>query len=471
MTAIPEVSNLDLYVYNDTNNNIDAVINEQFNGNLVDDASKYSMAITRFHIPINSAELMKIIVPSDPDYAITIESNVLHTALGADIFQSGVGYMDVGSIMPIYTPSDFVESCNRTIARAWTNLIDGSNDFSSFVEIDTTNNAPFQTAGSLNSTTSIALTSTTTYAVQLTISNFNVVATAGSEVPLVNIDLTNAVGSKVRVASSIILEPSNSYTFKIGGNLDQSNVGTSLDSKYSYLPKETFLKFSDQQTNGNWTLTISPCGENSLNVTASWTLGVYKPPSHSTDSNRYALPNLLPNISLDSSGYFTWTVHEKFLRSGMRIKLGSKIANILSLSKNSFSNYVEFPISLFSTGLNEVVSFKAESPKLYAINRIMKIHLSSNTLPLSKDYSNNSIASSAITSFDVPGDQLEQFTYASYSTDAGVIPLRRYKFQSQASISVFNLDFSVQYADGSIQKLQLKPGEYMSVLVSLFKDA
>lgn len=63
MTAIPEVSNLDLYVYNDTNNNIDAVINEQFNGNLVDDASKYSMAITRFHIPINSAELMKIIVP------------------------------------------------------------------------------------------------------------------------------------------------------------------------------------------------------------------------------------------------------------------------------------------------------------------------------------------------------------------------------------------------------------------------
>jgi len=467
--AFGSVRNLDLTRYNDGASDIDAEVSLNARGSIIENPRECSVAITRFRCPLTSAPIHKIKSASDSDYQIDISVNVVGVAGAAAYEYSGTAYMSPHAVHSIYSPSDYVEEINRTLARAWYNLVDGNAAFSSFVELDSAVNQAFSTAGSLAYTTSIGLVSTTTYGVQLSISNFTQVGAVGSESDLINIDLQNGVGSVCRVASGVILEAGKSYIFSTGGQKDMGDIDETLDATYSYQPIDSFLKFSSEATNGNWIVRISPCGNNSLNITCNVSLGVYAPPKHASDTNRFQLPNLLPNVSLNAQNYTVWTVAELFLRSNMKIRVGNKLKEFLSISKRANSNTIRFPITSLSANLDQVVSFTADASKVFAINQLNKLLIFSNSIPVEKDISAGDVRSFALTSYTIPSDQIERATEIEYSTDAGTIPWRRYDLRSDTPLESLDISARVQYVDGDIETLQLSPGQIFTVMLSVFK--
>jgi hypothetical protein len=242
-----------------------------------------------------------------------------------------------------------------------------------------------------------------------------------------------------------------------------------LDATYSYQPIDSFLKFSSEATNGNWIVRISPCGNNSLNITCNVALGVYAPPKHASDTNRFQLPNLLPNVSLNAQNYTVWTVAELFLKSNMKIRVGNKLKEFLSVSKRANSNTIRFPITSLSATLDQVVSFTADASKVFSINQLNKLLIFSNSIPVEKDLSAGDVRSFALTSYTIPSDQIERATEIEYSTDAGTVPWRRYDLRSDTPLESLDISARVQYVDGDIETLQLSPGQIFTVMLSVFK--
>ena len=56
-----------------------------------------------------------------------------------------------------------------------------------------------------------------------------------------------------------------------------------------------------------------------------------------------------------------------------------------------------------------------------------------------------------------------------YSTDASVMPYRRYRLQSDAPLNQLGFIIYVQYQDGSIQRLTIPPGTRFVMKIGFFK--
>ena len=458
----PTVRNLDLSRYNDTDQDISAEITVQSRGNLIDNPRECSVSITRFRCPLTTIPIHRITTANDPNYAIEIRANL---DLGTKQEFSGVSYMDVEGVHPLYSPSDFTEQINRTIARAWYNLIDDNLELASFKEV-VTNTSTFSTSSSTSLTMPVTLAATNCYGVKLDLSA--ITPSSINDTPMINIDLVNPTGLSCRVASGVQVSNGDSYSFHTGGQRDQGAVDLTLDANYSYQPIDSFLKFSQAQTNGNWIIVISQCGSTSMNVDVTCTLSVYKAPQAS-DTARYDLPYLLPNLSLDSSSYTNWSISEKFIKANMKLYVGNHLKSFLSISKRADSNYIRFPISSLSAGLDQIVVFVSDSNNIFSINQISKLLIFCD-LPVQKDLYAGDSPSFALTSFVIPGNLIEQATEVSYSTDAGTIPWRRYQLMSDKEVDSLNISARVQYNNGEIKVVELSPGQTFQAMLSIFKN-
>ena len=460
---MPKLINLELSLFNNTADNIEAKLIENFNSALLKKADDYELCISRFRLPLTTAPIHKI--TDTTGYEITLESNTLHLATSGGYEQSGSSTLQLTSLNPIYSPTDFKEYVNRCLWRSHRELI---SNFSAFID-EVTNTKVFA-HNSTDQTMAISLTGATeTYNVKLTLDNYSLESAVGGEIPLINVDLVSPSGTICRVASSVLLSENTSYEFTNGGvvayDAAVSENTINIDGELTISPKETFLKFKDDAADGNWIVRVSPAGAHSLEVSIRCTLEVCAPP---TSAGRFQYPSQPPVVTL-TDNYFSWNIPERFIHSGMRIKLGDKLKQILTLNKYAISNYIELPITSISTDIDQIKTFKQEAKKIFMLNQLEKVLIVSNSLPVQRDYTNNEVPSSAIASFILPSDELEEFTEVSYVTDASIKPWRRYRLLTQTELSNFDISAILKYKDGSEEKLYLEPSQSMNVLLSFFE--
>lgn len=468
MSDLNDSFRVEVDVFNNTTDSILARAENTLNGGvLIQNTGEYELCVDRFNCPLTSAQVHKITDVSK--YTLQLEVNNLHTAGSSNVLCYGDDNLQLTTINPIYSPSDFIEYVNRALARAHRKIIDNTTGFSSFVDTISTVGTNFtHLAGTVNLAATHA-GSTTNYYVQLSLSNYVQNSVTAGEVSIINIDLSNPAGTICRVASGVILEGSKTYTFEIGGIMAQEHSGTTLDNTYSLQPVESFLKFASGTSNGNWVLTVTPAGSNTtLDIDLDITLKVYERP---TVSGRYVLPHVPPNISLNSLGYIVWSFHERFLQNSYKVKLGSNLKNILSINKNidPSSDYLKIPITLLSTAMDQVIDFTAEAAKLYQLNQLKKVLIFSNTLPVTKDRRLSNVPSFALTSFLLPGSELEQFTEVSYVFSGGNKNFRRYRMNGTNELSSFDIIIKLERKDGSVEDLYLQPEESFNALISFYK--
>ena len=56
-----------------------------------------------------------------------------------------------------------------------------------------------------------------------------------------------------------------------------------------------------------------------------------------------------------------------------------------------------------------------------------------------------------------------------FSTDASIMPYRRYKLQSDTQLTQMRFIVYVKYRNGSVVKLQLPPGTHFALKIGFFK--
>lgn len=462
-----DMENLDILLYNDTDNLLKAEVRETFQSAFLENPGDYSLAINRFQIPLSNVDILKI--TDNTDYSIQMELDNVHTAAGAGYKTTAIDYLPLTSSYRYLTPRDFVEAINCTFNSVHKKLLD--TNFGSFIDSVNSNNLAFQTAGVLSQNIAVSIAgSTSTYGVELTISDFTQVTQVGAEPDLVNIYLQSPIGSSCLVAQGVILL-GGSYSFSDSSVITQPFSET-LVSNTVYKPIESFLKFKDDNPTGNWVLQIVPSGNNSLDITVDSVLKVYGTPKHASDDNRFHLHNQSPIITLDDSGYFSITLMERFIRSGIRIKYGKGLRNILSLEKKANSNgYLKLPITTLSTTLDQFKTFKSEAPNIYQMTTIDKILISTNSLPCQKDIGLANKPSNAISSFIIDGSQIEQSTHAIYSFDSGVMNHKRYKLTSTRPLYSFNIVAQIQRKNGDVEDIYLDVNENMTLQIAFYRDS
>ena len=488
--ASSENINLELSQYNKTDVPVIASITTSTNTAFLEDTTGYSVSVPRFSVDISNIPIMRI-GRNDEDYRITLEFVGNGTVPNYTAF--GVWYPPSSEDLPIYSPSDFVEVVNRGLCGAYENLIN-QNFFASCVReyhtgmpgISTTWD---QTHRSLPINVTDFSDGSKCAFVNLTLDQC--VSTVPN-IPL-NIDLIAPDGTRCRIVSGLLFAAVNTigkYVFSMRGNLDLSSLtlanGNTLRSNSSdadatrivYIPQDTLLKFNKSAANGVWKLEINPSGFPvtgsrtwSFLSDASITIGC---PVRSNDlpqsPPQWSMSQYPPLIDLDSDGYFTWALHEKFLQSNTRIKLGVQLQNILKIQKSN-NQYLRIPVLTLSAGLDAVQRIRAEMANVYAINQLEKLQLYSDKLDVNTDFANDVDQSSAIMSFLLPNDGVEKFSEVSFAVDA--VQWRRYKINTNGSkrpLTSFNISVRCQYKNGDTVNVYIYPRRSFNVLVNFHKD-
>ena len=461
--------NLELNDINDGNTAKRCALTQEYNSDLFDDNIPREVAITRFKIPINLMELMIVDNPNDPDYLIQFENDIASQSLIQNYTNIATTNMCPNTVNKIYSPGDLIEAVNRGFARAHRGLLD---NFGFFIKSSSFSDVAFITGGNTEGNFNIsAIGLLETSYVKLTISNFVLTAAAGQETALCNIMLSSPGSSiQCRVASAVLLQANKTYVFETGGVNTYSAVKRSdntLDNSFSISPMESFLKFKNISPDGNWKLVIRSSGnETTLDIKLNATLETCTPPLNTS----FRFPNQPPLVDYDDKGFITWHLPEQFIYNDFRIKLGNKLKTIFNYYKVAPDDgYVRFPVVAFSDTLNQILTFKQESPRLYNMVQAERIQISLFGFAIDRDVNNDQSPSSAITSFIMPSDDVLGFTEISYSTDASIKPYRRYRIQNTANLNHFSLSVEIVYKDGLRKPLFIETGSTWGLMLSIFE--
>jgi hypothetical protein len=461
------LTNLELNDLNTTTEPKRCLLLQDFTSALFNDEISREVAITRFKIPITMMDLMLIDNTDDPDYMIQFEADILVTPLVQTYTNLGTAYLQKTSINRILSPNDFIEYCNRALARAHRDVM---RFFTSFIKDNSFSAGSFKTGVTTERNIAISSVGTTQcYYIKLILDGFTVVTQSLNEVNLVNIDLKSPSGISCRVASSVLLESNKVYIFENGGIISYGYAklnNNTLDATYTITPMESFLKFKDQAIDGNWKLVITTPGLGSIDITINAQLQVSTP----ANGSNYRFPNQPPIVDFDSDGFISWHIPERFLYNDFRIKLGNKLKSILSYHKIAHSSgYMKFPILTFASTLDQIVTLKQEANRLYNIVEPERIQISLFGMNIDRDLNNDLNPSTAITSFLLPSDEVIKFTELSYNTDASVKPYRRYRLQNMNNLNRFTISVEVVYKNGLRRDLYMEANASFNLMLSFFE--
>lgn len=463
--------------YNNTSSNVPAVIERYFGGqSLFKSTKNISMIISKFNLPISSQEIIRI--TDNTDYNITLETlfqQVSGTKSSPAKLSQSASFF-TRDYFKIYTPSDYIEQINRCIYESYVNLcmsVDSSGLANPFYRT-VTSSTSFSSATATRNLVVNTLSGTKCVYTKLIISDVVNNTLSATDDMLVNIYLTSPTGTKILVASGLQLEPSKTYNF--------SDINVGQQSKYlgvlsansgsttcSYKPIELFnTKYYDEDAEGTWVVEIRPCGNNELDLNCSLSLLVCNAP---VVTNEYEWSSLPGYYTVDkTTGILSLHCPEKWIKSAILIKPSSKLKSILSLKKESITNYVEIPSTIISSTATSIITFQANSPKVYLMNQLAKILIESPSMNINRDLSSTAnVSSNIVSSFDLSSDEVLNFDYVSFVYN-GPSPIRKFEFLSDTEFSSIYLLFKVQYYNGDVYNVELEPQQLLSGLLTFVQE-
>jgi hypothetical protein len=452
----------DLVRYNSTTSQIIADVQTVSSSNILPDVTKYDISITRLKADISNAPIM-LINPTDESTSIELQLDGSSGASGSDTtLTSGPVFLQDD----IYSPGDFIEDVNKALAKCYYQLLQNytATRFKTTAAGSAGTPLTWSQAASSNSLVVTAPPSGDSGVCYLTFELLILTATAGT---YYHVDLENPAGKICRVASNVLLQGGFSYQFAVHGT-NQSSITDGILTPIPtvqgfYAPVDSFLKFNDSPAVGTWKVHVSNASQSgSYTVTGyMFVTTICKPQSTLPYGLRW--PSIPPSISYDEQNYISWVLHERYFWNHFKIKLGSKLQNILRIDKKP-SQFLKLPDQILSTAVDQVIIVKQELPCLCYIAELNKLLINSGTLNINRDYTSNDNRSNAIFSLQLDTDSVLNYNTVEYDNSSE--PWRRYPFNTSGELQSFNISLQLQYVDGTIRDLYLQPKQGFNVLVS-----
>lgn len=488
---------------NEEDMNIDSSFSNSFNAAILDKASDYDLAICRLAIPSDTIDLLNITSSNVNDYQIgfTLDSktNITDSSLQRKIYLNSLpmstgSYSNTPNVYPYsyHSSSDVVEAINRTLFRSYYNSM-----FNMARYIQSESNYGYHVAGNVVSfDTSVASTITipsyTPNALETRVCSvvlqLNVSLSSGND-PF-SIILGNSNNECLVVSTSPnqpeYNELKNNFVlfaeYGIVGFNKNPNMNTTLPD--TYYPAESFLTFSNAGSGGSWYISIVNTNNSTTSTRLTGTL------TYNLEVIELAnVPSQPPVFGINNSNKLELLYQQQYVVNNMKIAVSPKLYRMLAFtgSTKRFSNdfnvyellWPNLPLvhPLYNSignntgqkttnGYNTLI-FNQFSSTIYRLNNVTNIMVGAQSLGVVSEFYNDYYQQQIISDFIVNTEN--DMGELIFTTDASIMPYRRYRLQSDTPLTQMGFNIFVKYRNGSVVKLTLPPGTHFAMKIGFFK--
>ena len=114
-----------------------------------------------------------------------------------------------------------------------------------------------------------------------------------------------------------------------------------------------------------------------------------------------------------------------------------------------------------------VLLYSINLAQLYRLNNVTNIMVGAQSVGVVSEFYNDYYQQQIIQDFIVNTEN--DMGELIFSTDASVMPYRRYRLQSDTQLTQMGFNIFVKYRNGSVVKLTLPPGTHFAMKLGFFK--
>ncbi len=490
--------NLNINVFNGTEDVIDFRYREQFNEAFLQKADNYAVAITRIQVPTSETEtfvvsdnqLFKFYITSTDSTGVDVYNN---TALPDDIddYDDAIGYGTV----KYYSNEDVLERISRIMYRTFVKSCKTTHAAATYQRLTDKTATGSCLSFMTSSVTSIYQDFTVTvdaasvlsdlkvniHELLLSTTNFNasIDTYTPSYVRYFKIKIRNPAGVEtvlLALQSGAMFTntkiPSDWANNKILCLTEESfrsaqngyNGTKATKATENYLPTETMIKLYGTTANGTWRITLETTalvyGRLRYSVALTSVLDTF--------------PSTPPTVSMNTDSRIQITYDEKYVKNNLVFGFSPNLRTILDFG-NSNMTYnttkgiyeLTFPNYVFNEN-GGLVTLKQNNSTRNLLCNLTRIIISSSSIPSDPEYGASHSIQSILSDFVIDTD-VESLGVLQYSENAGVYPWRRYKLRSPISFSNFDIDIRFEYSHGVNKIARIAPGQTGSMRLSFFR--
>lgn len=435
--------------------------------------SDYVLQVLKFSIPAEHLQSVLINNTNQSDYTITYRGVLADVDQATQTEVTGSASLPLSTAYQYKNIQNFLEAMNRTSLSAYRNYLRAYNDGTAptNVSFSTTGTYAINVASLVHNHT-IQVPRYTTYyedklgSLRLTLN----LGSGDGKSHRVDCYLLDTAGKEVTVFSDFnITDATQTLVFSDEfyntlGSLNESVNTTPVSGNYR--PVEPFSKLSDNVSKAsdptymNFTLKFISRDSGvftSRNLVLDVTYDLetsFLPIAQGASPTTYHNP-VAPAWSYNSTGKIDMLLHERAFTTNFQIELTPALYHVLGFDGVLLStgNYrLTLPQVQLSSATDQLVVIEQALSTSFKINQIRNIEVRSNSIPVVGETNAESFEN-IISSIDVNVDaQKDTFQY--------VDNIRRfYTVSSSEPLNDINLSFWLRYADGSIGRCTLLPGE------------
>jgi hypothetical protein len=484
--------NFNVLLFNNGTNDIPFSYTGNFSSDLLEHQSRYAVAVTRIRVPVDKIQSFK--VSDTTNYYISIVgTNQVTNTTGTFITNIPNYIASTSSVggSTYYNPSITYQSANdvldifsRCIYKSFSNYV---KSYGSTYLVSNSGGLLFDSSVNSLGTTSLSTTFTITRTnqkvahIEVDISSFQQSAstwllggTLGASADcLINIQLTAPSGNTLVVwsgsASSINLSGSKTITFTEAGFIglgSQLTDAASTATNQLYIPStESFLKFSNENPNGTWTLSLS--STQAIYGSLTYAIRIYAVPT--------SMPSTPPTLSLINNN-IQISYEQKWTTSGVKLRFSPAIKLMLNFGNRSFiqtSDGYEFVFPAYPLlSTNSVLSFQQPMSSLKSLSNVSRVLISSSNLAADGDIvaTNNVLTNlNTLTDFVLQTDSSQSLVDLQYSEAASIRPWRLYRLKNPNMLKKIDVNVFVEYYDGHTEIVNIGSGDIGIIRLSFFR--
>lgn len=435
--------------------------NRTFNANILNRQDDYEMSIIRMVLPSDGIDLMNITAENQADYKVGLSYRDYHSYCLLPQLKS-VSELAGGDVPYSYKSQlDVVEAVNRSFTHC----------FNMFMQQQLPLSAVYPQNATLTTTA---------------VNNFTPIRLAGLNVTIGGLTLTSALPSHV----SIIVKTSSKECLLWAGNTNDPEFAyltnasqpitfsdsallpfnRCIDTKgvYKFQPYESLLNLSTELCTTMQIIIKSK----DISLTGSFKYG-YTCGCIVDDS----FPSIAPTYNIDTKGMLTLQLQQAYIYRNIRVELSPKLFRLLTFGAQSRrwipeeSVYQLIYPSLLLThpledNLQQILTIEQFQSTKYRFNHITNILVVARNLDVQGEFYNDYIRDNTVQDFALETSvDMENLIF---TTDGGLVPLRRYKMNASTPLTHLMFDIRAQYSDGSTRVIYLKPGSAFQCKIAFF---
>jgi hypothetical protein len=439
----------------------------ELNATILETQSDYELSIVRVNLPSDCIDVLNITPENQSDYTVGLRYSQMHIERTC-MLPLSIGSMGSNGHTPwnYRSQNDVIEAVNRSIVNCYYQLIPSlvdpailaftySHDYS-FITLDSSY-TDSQEFTNYPSKRAVACSVTITKFLLLSEPN-NISIFFGHENREVLLWSGNLNDEEYkRFGDSTII-------FADYGLTPMSSMRNTAPGTYAIQPAEPLYLLSTAASGGVYHIRLEA---NDTYVTPPGISGqlIYSYSLYETD----AAPVIAPIYSINSNGLLQLEYPQYYVSSNITLTMTKHLMRMLTFGAQSrnWSPHIQkyivswpgvtltHPLLNFTNG-NLLLKWEQFQNTKYRLNNCERILIVGRNLAVVGEFFDGNIAKNTIADFIVNTDS--DMTTLSYSTDAGVVPFRRYPLTSNRELVAMSFDIFANYVDGSLRKIEIPPG-------------